>query len=90
MCLVVLFCFLFVATHIFKVGCLHGSPASGRDVQDVMNQVRPGVVVLELCDSRHKSLRRDLEKGTRVGATLDVLNMPTTHVVRSIIEGCHV
>ncbi|CAN0436683.1 unnamed protein product, partial [Scytosiphon promiscuus] len=45
-----------------QVGCLHGSHASGRDVQGVLERVRPGAVVLELCDSRHRSLRRDLEK----------------------------
>ncbi|CAN0337792.1 unnamed protein product, partial [Hapterophycus canaliculatus] len=44
------------------VGCLHGSHASGRDVQEVLEKVRPGAVVLELCESRHKALRRDLEK----------------------------
>ncbi|CAN0553755.1 unnamed protein product, partial [Ectocarpus sp. 8 AP-2014] len=47
---------------IYLVGCLHGSHASGRDVQDVLEKVRPGAVVLELCESRHKALRRDLEK----------------------------
>ncbi|CAM9236319.1 unnamed protein product [Scytosiphon promiscuus] len=47
---------------IYLVGCLHGSHASGRDVKEVLERVRPGAVVLELCESRHKSLRRDLEK----------------------------
>ncbi|CAN0181790.1 unnamed protein product, partial [Laminaria digitata] len=50
---------------IYLVGCLHGSYASSRDVQGVLERVRPGAVVLELCDSRHRSLRRDLEKGAR-------------------------
>lgn len=49
-----------------QVGCLHGSHASGRDVQAVLEEVRPGAVVLELCESRHKALRKDLEKKAKV------------------------
>ncbi|CAM9557844.1 unnamed protein product [Ectocarpus fasciculatus] len=56
---------------IYLVGCLHGSHASGRDVQDVLEKVRPGAVVLELCESRHKALRRDLEKRAKGGAPLE-------------------
>ncbi|CAM9810725.1 unnamed protein product [Ectocarpus sp. 4 AP-2014] len=56
---------------IYLVGCLHGSHASGRDVQDVLEKVRPGAVVLELCESRHKALRRDLEKRAKGDAPLE-------------------
>lgn len=49
------------------MGCLHGSHNSGRDVQEVLEEVRPGAVVLELCESRHKALRQDLEKKAKVG-----------------------
>lgn len=59
-------CCLTAWKNLFQVGCLHGSPTSGRDVQHVMDRVRPGAVVLELCESRHQSLRRDLEKWARV------------------------
>lgn len=45
---------------------MHGSHASGRDVQDVLQKVRPGAVVLELCESRHKALRKSLEKKAKV------------------------
>eukprot|EP00752_Nemacystus_decipiens_P015680 g13994.t1 len=56
---------------IYLVGCLHGSHASGRDVQDVLEEVRPGAVVLELCESRHKALRQDLEKKAKGDAPLE-------------------
>lgn len=52
-----------------QVGCLHGSHSSGRDVRDVLEEVRPGAVVLELCESRHKALRQDLEKKAKVCAS---------------------
>eukprot|EP00903_Cladosiphon_okamuranus_P011281 g10637.t2 len=56
---------------IYLVGCLHGSHSSGRDVQDVLEEVRPGAVVLELCESRHKALRQELEKKAKGGAPLE-------------------
>ena len=49
-----------------QVGCLHGSHAAGRDVQAVLEEVRPGAVVVELCESSHKALRQDLEKKAKV------------------------
>lgn len=45
---------------------MHGSHASGRDVLDVLHEVRPGAVVLELCESRHEALRKNLEKAAKV------------------------
>lgn len=52
---------------------MHGSHASGRDVQEVLERVRPGAVVLELCESRHKALRRDLEKIAKVRSSLQLV-----------------
>ncbi len=55
---------------IYLVGCLHGSHSSGRDVRDVLEEVRPGAVVLELCESRHKALQQDLDKKAKVSIPL--------------------
>lgn len=47
---------------VYVLGCLHGSPTSGKDVQRLINDVAPAAVVLELCDARYNSLRKDVLK----------------------------
>eukprot|EP00611_Tribonema_gayanum_P009804 TRINITY_DN1966_c0_g1_i5.p1 TRINITY_DN1966_c0_g1~~TRINITY_DN1966_c0_g1_i5.p1 ORF type:complete len:326 (-),score=86.59 TRINITY_DN1966_c0_g1_i5:460-1407(-) len=48
------------SSDLYILGCLHGSPTSSRDVENVINESSPGAVVLELCESRFKALSREL------------------------------
>jgi len=47
---------------IFLIGCLHGAPSSREDVENVIKNTDPGSVVLELCDSRYKSLSKEMKQ----------------------------
>ncbi len=45
-------------TTIVLIGCLHGSTSSSNDVERILNQQPTDVVVLELCPTRFKDLKR--------------------------------
>lgn len=50
-------------TEIILIGCLHGSSSSKADVQAVLNtEPETDVVALELCPTRYKDLKKDMEK----------------------------
>lgn len=46
-------------TKVTLIGCLHGSASSAKDVSDILYQEPTDVVVLELCPTRYKDLRRE-------------------------------
>lgn len=51
-----------ITPRIYVVGCVHGSKVSADDVRATLSAAPPGVVVLELCDARLRSLRRDMRR----------------------------
>lgn len=49
-------------TTIYVIGCVHGSRVSAADVATVLESTNPDAVVLELCDARLRSLRKDMSR----------------------------
>lgn len=43
---------------VYIVGCVHGTQVSASDVENVVQEVGPDVVVLELCEARLQQLRK--------------------------------
>jgi pheromone shutdown protein TraB len=53
-------------TEVILIGCLHGSSSSASDVRHVLNDgSKTDVVALELCPTRYKDLKKDMERRKR-------------------------
>jgi len=43
---------------VIVLGCLHGSPSSTADLENILQRTRPAAIVLELCASRYQILQK--------------------------------
>ena len=72
---------------MYLVGTAHFPPASNEEVMEVIRQVRPDTVMLELCGARTEILRLDTETVLKQAERMDVGMMKTIFRQYGYVQG---